>query len=455
MGRQDAALKEWAEKEWVAMVLARLAERQSCRDFDGSRIDRSTLTAMLADAIEAPSSCNQQHWHFVVVDDPAQQARAAALAGGNPHFAHCAALVYLCFQKGWTHDNFSVVQGVAAAGYHLVLSAHLRGFQVIWNAGIGDPAGVRAMLQLPETFEVQGAVAIGRAQPDAPIRKAPRRPLNSVVSFQRFARPAETIYPAKPAPRYPYFAITKAANPFAEWDPTRWSWDQLADYRAWSVWAKSPLAGVYTSRRQGEAADREMDLLPALPVGARVVEVMPWGGTSTVTLARRLPPDAQLTIAELHQNNAQFILDRLPREGITRPVEAVTMHGGRLPFADHSLDLVVINQSLEHMADPAEVLAEAARVLKPEGHLVLSVRNRLSRYGIIWARGEALGQVPLQGPFTPLGPRRLLELLGADFEVEALHGIGRTAGGDSEVLTEETQRLRRRLIALRARPRRP
>lgn len=433
-------------------ILSRLASRMSCRAFDGTAIPRDQLREMLGDALEAPSSCNQQHWHFVVVDDPEQLARAAALAGGNPHFSSCAALVYLCFQKGWTHDNFSVVQGVAAAGYHLMLSAHLRGYQSVWNAGTGDPAKVRELLRLPPTFENQGAIAIGRALPDAPGRKPPRRPLETVMSFQTFQRPAETVYPARPAPAYPFHAISRADNPFAEWDPTRWSAAQLADYRAWSVWAKSPLAGVYTSRRQGEATERELDLIGDLPPAAQVAEILPWGGTSTVALARRLPADAALTVVETHENNQLFIRDRLPREGILRPVGMALSDGLDLPFPDASLDLVVVPQSLEHMADPARMLDEVRRVLKPDGQLVLGARNRSSRYGAEWARVESRGQVPLQGPFTPLRPRALSALLDGRFTVEAAHGIGLSAGGDSAVLTEGPLRWRRRVIALRARP---
>lgn len=436
----------------VAMLLSRLASRTSCRAFDGTVIPRDRLAEMLADALEAPSSCNQQHWHFVVVDDPEQLAKAAGLAGGNPHFKSCAALVYLCYQKGWTHDNFSVVQGVAAAAYHLMLSAHLRGYQSIWNAGTGDPDEVRALLRLPPTFDNQGAIAIGRALPDAPGRKPPRRPLSTVVSFQTFERPAETVYPARPAPAYPFHAISRVENPFAQWDPTQWSAAQLADYRAWSVWAKSPLAGVYTSRRQGEATERELDLIEPLPPAAKVAEILPWGGTSTVGLARRLPADATLTVVETHENNHRFIQDRLPREGILRPVEMALSDGMHLPFADASLDLAVVPQSLEQMADPEKMLADIRRVLKPNGQLVLGARNRSSRYGGTWARVESRGQVPLQGPFTPLRPRQLWALLDGRFKVEAAHGIGLTAGGDSAVLAEGPLRWRRRVIAVRARP---
>ena len=122
-------------------VLARLASRYSCRDFDGSVLDRATVEAILADGTQAPSSCNHQNWHFIAVDDPALKRRAREISGGNHHFEFCSVLVFLCFQKGWTHDKFSIVQSVAGACYHMMLSAHLRGLSTIWNAGIGDTFG--------------------------------------------------------------------------------------------------------------------------------------------------------------------------------------------------------------------------------------------------------------------------------------------------------------------------
>ncbi|RRH72991.1 nitroreductase family protein [Falsigemmobacter faecalis] len=428
-----------------------LAARLSCRAFTQERLASDELNAMLRDALEAPSSCNQQAWHFVVLDQPEDLARAADLAGGNPHFRDCAALVYLCFQKGWTHDNFSVVQGVAAAGYHLMLSAHLRGWASVWNAGTGDPVAVRDLLGLPAIFENQGAIALGRAAPDSPARKPPRRALETVVSYGRFERPEESIYPAKPAPAYPFHAISRVSNPFAEWNPQSWSWAQLADYRAYSVWAKSPLAGVYTSRREGAATRAWLDMLAPLPEGAKVAELLPWGGTSTTLLAGRLPEDAQLLVAELHPHNLTFIRDRLEREGVTRAMGEILCPDGHLPCEDRSLDAIVVPQSLEHMADPALMLAEIARVLKPGGQLLISARNRVSRAGADWARGESQGQVPLQGPWTPLRPRALLALLAPHFTIEELAGLGLAREGGADALRGSPLLWRRRAIALRAR----
>jgi nitroreductase len=176
--RQDArAAKPQAPAAEVRDLLDKLAMRASCRDFDSSMIAPETLEDIVRDGVEAPSSCNQQNWHFIIVADPVRKERARDISGGNHHFAECSALIYLCFQKGWTHGNFSIVQSVAGACYHMMLSAHLRGFQCIWNAGIGDQAALREMIGLPQTFDVIGALAIGRAKSTAPKMKAPRRPV--------------------------------------------------------------------------------------------------------------------------------------------------------------------------------------------------------------------------------------------------------------------------------------
>ena len=199
----------------VRDILDRLAARASCRDFDESLISPEILEDIVRDGVEAPSSCNQQNWHFVIVADPASKRRARDISGGNHHFAECSALIYLCFQKGWTHGNFSIVQSVAGACYHMMLSAHLRGFQCIWNAGIGDQAALREMIGLPETFDVIGALAIGRAKATAPKNKAPRRPIHEIFSWEKFERPSASCYPVKPAAAYPYWEIRNDANPYA------------------------------------------------------------------------------------------------------------------------------------------------------------------------------------------------------------------------------------------------
>ncbi|MGQ0511473.1 MAG: class I SAM-dependent methyltransferase [Betaproteobacteria bacterium] len=85
----------------------------------------------------------------------------------------------------------------------------------------------------------------------------------------------------------------------------------------------------------------------------------------------------------------------------------------QLPLADQSVDLVALPHALEFSADPHLVLREAARVLMPEGHLVISGFNPLSlwrlRQAAMSERGRAVAGAPWDGRF--IGLLRLKEWL--------------------------------------------
>jgi len=97
-----------------------------------------------------------------------------------------------------------------------------------------------------------------------------------------------------------------------------------------------------------------------------------------------------------------------------------------LPFRSASLDLVVMPHTLELAADPHQALAEAARVLMPEGRLVIVGLNPTSLWGLRQRAGRLRQQLnlghdalylPQAGEF--IGYWRLrdwLRLLG--FEIE-------------------------------------
>jgi ubiquinone/menaquinone biosynthesis C-methylase UbiE len=64
---------------------------------------------------------------------------------------------------------------------------------------------------------------------------------------------------------------------------------------------------------------------------------------------------------------------------VTGRLEFHLADGNRLDFPDASFDLVICNSVLHHFAEPQNLLAEIARVVKPRGAILLRDLRRPSR----------------------------------------------------------------------------
>ncbi len=92
-----------------------------------------------------------------------------------------------------------------------------------------------------------------------------------------------------------------------------------------------------------------------------------------------------------------------------------------LPFASHSIDLVVMPHVLEFSIDPHQILREVERILIPEGQLIIVGFNPCSLWGLK-QRINRSGVFPWNGRYIPLARLKdWLQLLA--FEVDrGTHG---------------------------------
>ena len=79
-------------------------------------------------------------------------------------------------------------------------------------------------------------------------------------------------------------------------------------------------------------------------------------------------------------------------------------NSSELPFANESLDLVVLPHVLEFATDPHQILREVVRVLRPEGRLIISGFNPASLWGARQYCSRLIGSpyLPRDGQFISL-----------------------------------------------------
>jgi len=160
----------------------------------------------------------------------------------------------------------------------------------------------------------------------------------------------------------------------------------------------------------------------ARDISAQVAQLNPGSvlelaaGTGVVTrhLAQQLPPNVSIVATDLNQP----MLDEAARVGTARPVEWRQADAMQLPFADQSFDVVVCQFGVMFFPDKAKAFAEAKRVLRPGGHLVFNVWDRIERSDMIWTMCGAMDEIFPDNPprFMHRGPHGYADqdLIAAD-----------------------------------------
>ena len=149
--------------------------------------------------------------------------------------------------------------------------------------------------------------------------------------------------------------------------------------------------------------DYQENLLAMLPVGGLVVEI----GVGTGSLLPLLAGKGEHTVGLDHSPS----MVALARETVAKcqlrdKVEVRLAEMNHLPFAEGSVQTVVLNQVLHHAEHPVEVLREIQRVLGRYGRLVMA---DLTRHEYDWTRDRLadqwLGftQKELEGWFAEVG----------------------------------------------------
>lgn len=177
--------------------LSLASKRQSDRAFDADRpVEKEKLERILEAAWLAPSACNAQPWHFIVVDDPELKNKLADATSdkivGINHFTKQAPVHILIvkesenFTAGFgslvKNKDFAQVDiGIAAA--HICLAAEDEGLGTC-IVGWFNESKMRKLLNIPSRKRVMLDIVVGYStQPDRPKK---RKEKDKVITFNSY-----------------------------------------------------------------------------------------------------------------------------------------------------------------------------------------------------------------------------------------------------------------------------
>lgn len=171
--------------------------RRTIRRFKQEPISRDDLLAIVKAGSYAPSAGNGQPWQFIVVDDPETVRAVNAELGwlGGAPSTEQAPVAHVVALLANPKRRWAQYADGGAALTTMSLAAWARGIGSCW-IGSFDHDKVRALLAVPEEWELLSVLALGRPDEEPLVKEtrgAPsaRRATNGVLTVTK--RALETI----------------------------------------------------------------------------------------------------------------------------------------------------------------------------------------------------------------------------------------------------------------------
>ncbi len=167
-----------------------IKERRSCRGFcEDRQIEKEDVLKIVESAMYAPMALNKVSWHLTVVQDAdflaEMSAEIISFLGKKPNdhvkmrlamprynpFYHAPTVIFVMGDK----ENANTNRNAGAAIENMLLAAKDMGIDSCWvglgndflNSEAGKPFTKK--LEMPENYEIIGAVALGFAEKEIPM----------------------------------------------------------------------------------------------------------------------------------------------------------------------------------------------------------------------------------------------------------------------------------------------
>lgn len=182
-------------------TLEAIRTRRSVRKFSNRPVEPEKLQAVLEAVQQAPSWANLQCWRFVVVQDPAVQAKISELSYVEAFFgplgyktnpaqkalAEAPVVIVACgvpSMSGTLRGQEYYLADVGIAAENLMLAAHDLGLGSVF-VGVFDEEQLGELLEIPPEMRIVGLFPLGYPL-EEPKASPPRKPLDEIVCYGKW-----------------------------------------------------------------------------------------------------------------------------------------------------------------------------------------------------------------------------------------------------------------------------
>lgn len=147
-------------------TLEALFTRRSVRRYSGRKVEKEMINELIKAGMYAPSACNKQPWHFVVINDQDILNEIAAFHPNAKMLKHAACAILVCGDEVKAHDKGYWPVDCSAATENILLAAHAKGLGACW-IGIYPRderiAAMKKLMNLPEHVHAFSVISLGYA----------------------------------------------------------------------------------------------------------------------------------------------------------------------------------------------------------------------------------------------------------------------------------------------------
>lgn len=174
-------------------------KRRSVRRYSDRPVAKEDILKCLEAARLAPSACNSQPWHFIVIDEPGLRERVAerifsGLYSMNKFAKEAPVLVAVVSEKmkflasvgSQVRDTRYFLTDIGIACEHLILQAEELGIGSCWM-GWFDEKALKDEMKIPQNKKIDIVIALGFPAEEKIVPKT-RKSLEEISSFNQYDR---------------------------------------------------------------------------------------------------------------------------------------------------------------------------------------------------------------------------------------------------------------------------